>query len=137
MLKRSKQKEVILRILRSTPSHPTADWIYIRARKVMPHISLGTVYRNLRLLRDRGEIVELDFNGNASRFDSDVSDHYHFSCEECDQVFNVDGAVDKGLSKRVARKTGFKISRYQLEFYGLCSECQEVKKQKEVSVDAK
>lgn len=128
MIKRSKQKEVILRILRGTSSHPTADWVYIRARKVMPRISLGTVYRNLRLLRDRGEIAELDFNGNASRFDSDVSDHYHFSCEECDQVFNVDEVVDKGLSKRVARETGFKVSRYQLEFYGLCSECQRAEK---------
>ncbi len=91
----------------------------------MPNISLATVYRNLRQLRERGEILELDINGTSSRFDARTDDHYHFRCEKCDRVFDIDEPVDKQLDGRVAGKTGFKISYYQLEFRGLCRECQE------------
>lgn len=125
MIKRTKQKEAILRVLRSTSSHPTAAWLYDEVRKEMPNISLATVYRNLRQLRERGEILELDINGTSSRFDARTDDHYHFRCEKCDRVFDIDEPVDKQLDGRVAGKTGFKISYYQLEFRGLCRECQE------------
>lgn len=125
MIKKSKQKEVILRVLSSTTSHPTATWIYDEVRKEIPHISLGTIYRNLRLLRERGEILELDFNGTPGRFEARTDNHYHFMCQKCEKVFNVDEPIDKKLNGRVARKTGFKILYDQFEFYGLCRECQE------------
>ncbi len=125
MLKRTRQKEVILRVLRSTTSHPTADWIYDQVRKEIPHISLGTVYRNLKLLGERGEILELRFNGAPGRFDSKASNHYHFRCEKCGEISNVDEPIHEELSEQVSRKTGFKISYHWLEFRGLCVECQE------------
>ena len=106
-------------------SHPTVAWIYDEVRKEIPNISLGTVYRNLRLLRERGEILELELNGTSSRFDGKTNEHYHFRCEKCGRVFDVDEPVDKKLDGRVARKTGFKISHYYLEFLGLCRESQE------------
>ena len=125
MVKKTKQKEVILRVLRSTNSHPTATWIYAEVRKEIPNISLGTVYRNLRLLRERGGILELELSGTASRFDARTDNHVHFTCEKCGQVFDIDEPVSKKLNGRVARKTGFKISHSRLEFRGLCRECQE------------
>jgi len=124
-MKKTKQKEAILRVLRSTTSHPTADWIYAEVRKEIPNISLGTVYRNIKLLRQSGEISEIDFSGTLSRFDGNPDNHYHFRCEKCGRVFDVDEPVNKELDERVARKTGFKISHHRLEFRGLCRECQE------------
>jgi len=124
-VKKTKQKEAILRVLRSTTSHPTADWIYAEVRKEIPNISLGTVYRNIKLLRQSGEISEIDFSGTLSRFDGNPDNHYHFRCEKCGRVFDVDEPVNKELDERVARKTGFKISHHRLEFRGLCRECQE------------
>lgn len=124
MTKHTKQKETILRVLRSTNSHPTADWVYAEVRKELPNISLGTVYRNLRLLRERGEILELEFNGSSSRFDGNAHEHYHFRCEKCGHVFDIDEKVDRKLDERVVQKTGFKISNHRLEFRGLCRECQ-------------
>ena len=59
-----------------------------------------------------------------SRFDARTDNHYHFMCEKCGQVFDVDLAVSKELNGRVAQKTGFKVSHYRLEFHGLCRECQ-------------
>jgi Fur family peroxide stress response transcriptional regulator len=63
----SKQREAILRILQSTDIHPTADWIYMEVKKVIPNISLGTVYRNLNLLRDEGLIREVIIQGYCKR----------------------------------------------------------------------
>lgn len=128
MIKRTRQKEAILRVLRSTNSHPTAEWIFSEVRKEIPHISLGTVYRNLRQLREKGEILELEVNGAPGRFDANTEEHYHFRCVRCGCVCDVDEPVSKGLGKRVARKTGFKISDYRLEFRGLCKECQKSEK---------
>ena len=123
MSKRTKQKEAILSVLRSTTSHPTAHWLYAEVRKEIPNISLGTVYRNLRLLRESGEISEIDFNGTFSRFDGKPDNHYHFKCEKCSSIFDVGEPVNNEINERVARKTGFRISRHWLQFSGLCKEC--------------
>ena len=124
MHRKTKQKEAILKILKGTTSHPTADWIYEQVRKEIPNISLGTVYRNLRLLQREGVILELDLAGTLSRFDANIKNHYHFRCELCGRVFDLDEPVDKEIDKRVARKTGFKVTQHRLEFRGLCIDCQ-------------
>lgn len=106
-------------------SHPTADWIYGEVRKEIPNISQGTVYRNLRLLCKDGEILELGLCGASTRFDGRLDNHYHFRCEKCGQVFDVDEPVNEDINRRVAQKTGFKILSHRLEFRGLCGDCQE------------
>src|SRR4030066_1654253 len=108
-MRTTKQKEVILGILRGTTSHPTADWVYNEVRKEIPNISLGTVYRNLRLLCQIGEILELVLSGSLSRFDARNDNHYHFRCEKCGQVFDVDLPVDEEMDRRAAQKTGFEV----------------------------
>lgn len=123
-MRQTRQRKVILEVLRSTTSHPTADWIYIRARRKIPHISLGTVYRNLDLLTQQGEIRRLDY-GVQNRFDGNSSNHYHFSCNDCGKVFDVDEPIHKKINQRVAQKTGFDIFYHQIEFYGKCRECKE------------
>ncbi len=122
--RKTRQREAILKILRDTTSHPTADWIYSEVRKDIPNISLGTVYRNLRLLRESGEVSGIDLGGSSSRFDGNSAYHYHFRCERCGRIFDVDEPVDARINERIARKTGFKISGHWLDFRGLCKECQ-------------
>ncbi len=124
MSRKSKQREAILNFLKNTSSHPTACSIYEAVRKEIPNISLGTVYRNLRLLKQEGEILELDLAGSLSRFDSDTRCHYHFRCEKCGNIFDLDEPVDTEKNERVARKTGFEVSHHILEFRGLCRDCQ-------------
>jgi Fur family peroxide stress response transcriptional regulator len=124
VLRRSKQREAILDFLRNTSSHPTAYQIYEAVRKEIPNISLGTVYRNLKLLSSEAEILELDLAGSLSRFDGDTRSHYHFRCERCGRVFDVDEPVDLERNERVAKKTGFMVSHHILEFRGLCRDCQ-------------
>ncbi len=123
MHRKSKQKESILRVVKETNSHPTAEWIYEQVRREIPNISLGTVYRNLRLLKREGEISELSLAGTLSRFDGIVGNHYHFRCGQCGRIFDVDEPANKEIDRRVTQKTGFKVSYHILEFRGLCEDC--------------
>lgn len=119
----TKQKKVILDVLRSTHSHPTADWVYEQARKQLPDISLGTVYRNLNFLRDMGEIMELNYGSSFSRFDGNPVNHYHFACKECGKVFDINISLANEMEKDVENETGFQVESHRIEFYGSCNEC--------------
>ena len=124
MARKSKQKETIFKILQETSCHPTAEWVYEQVRQEIPRISLGTIYRNLKLLKQEGVISELDLTGTLSRFDGNAQNHYHFRCEQCGYIFDVDESVNKESDARLAQKTGFKVSHHRLEFRGLCKDCQ-------------
>ena len=125
MNRNTKQRQAILDVLRGATSHPTADQVYDEVRKVIPHISKGTVYRNLRILSETGQISELNLSGTLGRFEGRQDNHYHFRCDKCGRVFDLDEPVDRELDKRIAKKTGFNISYHQLEFRGLCRDCRQ------------
>ena len=124
MARKSRQKEAIFKVLKGATSHPTAEWVYERVRREIPNISLGTVYRDLKLLKQEGEILELGLAGTQSRFDGKAENHYHFRCLKCNHIFDVDGPVDKELDERLAQKAGFTVFEHRLEFHGLCKDCQ-------------
>ena len=121
----TKQKEAILNVLRRTDSHPTVDWIYDEVRKVIRNISKGTVYRNLKILKEDEEISELNLSGTVSRYEGNHRRHYHFRCEKCGRVFDLEEPVNKELDDRIAKNTGFKVKYHQLEFRGICKDCQQ------------
>jgi Fur family peroxide stress response transcriptional regulator len=122
--RRSKQREAIVRVLRGTKSHPTADWVYEQVRNEIPNISLGTVYRNLKMMKERGEVLELGSAGGLGRFDGNPQNHYHFRCDRCGRVYDIDEPIDRTIDERVAARTGFEVFHHRLEFRGLCIECQ-------------
>ncbi len=131
-IRKTRQRELILEILRGTDTHPTADWIYEQAKEEMPNISLGTVYRNLRMLKDSGEIIELSYDCRHSRFDGNAENHYHFVCTKCDKVVDIKGCpVDKTLDKRVEKANDIEVHYHRTEFYGLCADCKEKKQNKD------
>lgn len=125
----TRQRETILRVLRSTKSHPTADWIYDQTRKYIPNISLGTVYRNLNVLREMGEIMELNYGPELSRYDGNPVNHYHFFCQSCGRVFDLELPVQTGLEEMVKRESGHQVHGHRLEFYGICRDCLAQEKQ--------
>jgi Fur family transcriptional regulator, peroxide stress response regulator len=120
----TKQKEIILLILTGTRKHPAADRIYEQARKKVPSISKGTVYRNLAILLEEGKISELNLSGTVTRYEITRKPHYHFRCEVCGQVIDLEQPVYTVIDKKVERETGLKVSYHQLEFRGICHECQ-------------
>ena len=96
-LKYSRQRESIKEFLRSRTDHPTADTVYENLRQIYPNISLGTVYRNLSLLSDRGDILRLSCDGKTDRFDADTRPHYHFMCKQCGCVQDIDMPYQEAL----------------------------------------
>ncbi len=114
----------ILEILKGVSTHPSADWIYNEVRKKIPHISRGTVYRNLKVLEEEGAIIDLNLDGTFGRYEIRHDNHYHFLCEQCGRIIDIFEPVVTELNVRFAKKTGFKITRHRLEFHGICKDCQ-------------
>jgi len=114
------QKKIILNYLRSVKIHPSADKVYSVVRKKLPRISKGTVYRILRNLKDKGEILELPCK-ECQRYDGDISNHGHFFCRECKDVFDI--FEDFKIPKLKKIKVG-EINNYQISFYGTCKKCE-------------
>lgn len=121
----TRQRKLILEILKDTKSHPTADWIYEQLKKKIPNVSLGTVYRNLRILKEEGEIMELSYGSSYSRYDGNPKNHYHLVCIKCGAVSDVCIEVINEINKQVEKHTDGEVSYHRLEFYGKCKICKE------------
>lgn len=124
MLRKSRQREKILELLRSTDGHPTAEQIYSMLKPEMKRLSLGTVYRNLNVLVGQGLAKKLEFGSSFDRYDAVVSNHYHLVCEKCGSVYDLPMEADTGIVKLAAEKTSFIIRDHRIEFFGLCKKCQ-------------
>jgi Fe2+ or Zn2+ uptake regulation protein len=120
-------RRVVLEVVRGTDSHPTAERVHEMVRRRLPRVSLGTVYRNLRLLVAQGLVNELP--GPHARFDGNVSDHHHFTCLGCGRIADVAGTMtephSRALCLRVAAQSGLSVSHHRIDFYGRCPECRE------------
>lgn len=121
--KRSRQREKILELLQGTERHPTADWIYNELKEEFPDLSMGTVYRNLIVLIDQGLVNKIDFGSTFDRFDANVGPHYHFICEKCGAIMDLQMPVDQSLNERVNEATPFTAQRHRIEFFGICDRC--------------
>ena len=120
----TQQRRVILEALRRVRTHPTADELYAVVRKALPKISLGTVYRNLEVLRRDGQVLRLEECGGKMRFDGATGGHYHVRCLICGAVADVEiGCGGKSLSKAVKDAAGYEILDHRLEFVGRCPKC--------------
>ena len=122
-LRMTTQRKVILEELRKLNTHPSADEIYEVVRFRLPRISLGTVYRNLEVLSELGEIQKLELSGSLKRFDWNTNKHYHIRCIRCDRVEDAPIAPLNQLEDELYDATVFEIIGHNLEFTGLCPEC--------------
>lgn len=123
--KHSRQRDSILQFLMTRKDHPTADIIYMNVRQRNPSISLGTVYRNLTLLAENGEIKRLNMGDGVDHFDADASPHYHLFCEKCGGVVDLKMEdIDSVIEKAAAHFDGH-VAGHVTYFYGTCSRCME------------
>lgn len=125
-LKYSRQRESIKKYLATTTDHPTADMVYLHVKNEFPNISLGTVYRNLNLLTDLGEIVKIPAPDGGDRFDGDVRPHNHFFCTSCHKV--LDMHLEKGKLEEMMKDATKDFDQGVIEssrtvFYGKCNDC--------------
>ncbi len=126
MLKYSRQRESIKTFLMDRKDHPTADTVYMHVRQQYPNISLGTVYRNLTLLSDIGEISRLNVGDGVDRFDADTTPHQHIVCTHCGCVQDVYlPDADKFLEYADKFYDGI-LTTQTIYFRGICKDCKEL-----------
>ena len=124
IVRRSKKRDAMLKLLKGTDCHPSADWIYQQLKPEFPDLSLGTVYRNLMFFRERGEIQSVGVVKGQERFDALVKPHSHFVCDCCGAVSDLHQVkVDATLEQSVCQQYGFSVNRHELTFYGTCPDC--------------
>ena len=119
-MRNSKQRELIREIIKGRCDHPTAEMIYFSAREINPTISLGTVYRNLKLLTDEKEIVTLETEDKRLHYDGDISRHSHFICSKCGKIIDL---FKPAPVPNELEEIGVKVSGEKCVYYGSCLEC--------------
>ena len=124
MRRHSRKRDAILNCIRQSRVHPSAEWIYAQLKPEHPDLSLGTVYRNLALFRESGEVVCVATVRGADRLDACTEPPAHFICEQCGAVLDVDVPQDD-LRSDLETRYGVRVRRSELLFRGVCSACRE------------
>ena len=104
------QRALVLEAVQSLHNHPTSADVYEVVRARHPNISRATVYRNLGVLANRGEVLRVEVPNGADRYDFRNRPHYHAKCRVCGGVFDVDMPYQSDILAKVsARKKAMKI----------------------------
>jgi len=119
----TRQRKVVLDVVRSGDTHPTAAEIFEAARKALPAISFATVYNSLRYLKQAGLVREVAFGSGASRYDRETDRHDHAICSACGTLVDFDLPGTVGLIRSAARASRFKAESVHLTLVGLCPSC--------------
>ncbi|MCL1789272.1 MAG: transcriptional repressor [Oscillospiraceae bacterium] len=125
------QKQIILNAVKELNIHASAEQVYEYIIKTHPTISKTTVYRNMKQLADSGKLLNIGIHHGATHYDHNCREHYHFICDDCQKIFDVDNFpfVFSEIRNKIESMGGFKISNCQLSFTGLCPICKHCTKE--------
>ena len=119
----TKQREVVLKVIRDAREHLTANEVFVNAKALLPSISFATVYNSLRYLKEAGHIAEIQFGNGASRFDRMTSRHDHAICTKCGTLVDIEMEHPQELVNMAAAYSNFKPESLEFTLRGLCPEC--------------
>ena len=120
------QREHVYQVLLQKRNHPTAEEVFIRAKRQMPEISHATVYNCLGALVRCGLVRQVQLDRGATRFCPNMREHGHFYCNGCDAVFDVD--LPESPKPRIVLPHGFKAEHFEVAIHGVCPDCAKKKK---------
>jgi Fur family peroxide stress response transcriptional regulator len=118
----TRQLAAVFDVLAASHDHPTADRIFRRVRRALPHVSLGTVYRNLDKLREQGRLRVVRLEGGLAHYDAVTEAHDHFVCETCGAVVDLPGSR-RALDVAPLRAAGYDVHWHTTALYGVCKSC--------------
>jgi Fur family peroxide stress response transcriptional regulator len=119
------QRQHVYEVISQKRDHPTAEEVFIRAKQVMPDISMATVYNCLDALVQCGLVRHVHLNRGASRYCPNMREHCHFYCDACGGVFDIDLPAEQSALRM---PQGFKASHYEIAIHGDCPACGSKKK---------
>ncbi len=133
--RRTQAREALIELLSRTKGHLSAEEIFWELKKVLPGVGLATVYRTLDLLTEIGLIKRYDFKDGKARYEfihNDNAEHYHLICKNCGKIIDYELTPEedplKDFKNSIQKKLNFKIESSDLQFYGLCENCQKLGK---------
>ena len=116
------QRQHVYDVLMEKKTHPTAEEVFIRAKKGMPDISMATVYNCLDALVSCHLVRQVNQDRTATRYCSNMREHHHFYCEDCGGAYDID-LVPSAPPIEVPLPKGFKPTQFEVNVRGLCPEC--------------
>jgi len=119
----TKQRETVLRVIRESDKHLTANEVFDDARGLLPGISFATVYNSLSYLKKEGLIGEIKLGTNANLYDRKLTRHDHAICNNCGMLVDLELSIPKKLLEEAANRSKFKPDTIELTLRGLCPEC--------------
>ncbi len=119
----TKQREVVLQVIRDADQHMTANEVFFAAKALLPTISFATVYNSLRYLKEAGHIAEIQFGNGASRFDRMTTRHDHALCTKCGTLVDIEMELPAELLSMATNISKFKTESIELTLRGVCPEC--------------
>ena len=122
-LRHSHQRDMIYNYLLSTKEHPSAEMIYEDLKKIEPTLSLGTVYRNLKLLEDLGSVRRVTTLNNVERYDAFTEDHMHFVCDSCGSVLDLPEFDESIIKKSLETQFDGEVKWVKIIVGGVCCNC--------------
>jgi Fur family transcriptional regulator, peroxide stress response regulator len=122
-MRRTRQRDAILRVLTETTEHPTAQAVYETVRADLPNVGMATVYRLLKALEDEGAVASMLVDGGPRRYDGRPGGHQHIVCTRCGCVVDIPELVTDHAGAEVERWTGFVVDSLSVQWRGVCPEC--------------
>lgn len=123
----SKQRQAILNMVLNSDNHPTADYIYSKLKIDYPNLSLGTVYRNLSFLSEKGLIKKISIPHLSDMFDHNLNPHAHVVCSNCGEVHDIDTSSIDDIVFNISTDSNISITSYNITFDGVCHKCKREK----------
>lgn len=114
----SSKRELIYSTLCSTKTHPSAKWVYEQLKEDHPDLSLGTVYRNIALFKEKGMAIPVANILGEERLDGDTSPHAHLVCKTCGRIEDIEMPA---LTLKNGK--GFETDYITVTYFGICKEC--------------
>ena len=122
MIRQTKQRQAILEVIERSHDHPTAAQVYERVQRILPGVGYATVYRNLGALAADDLVQEIRL-GEVTQYDRRTDRHDHAVCSRCGKLQDLTVTLSPEAIKGAIEQSGFEVSGYHTEFWGLCSDC--------------
>ena len=122
-LKLTPQRLMIFKILEDNISHPSAEEVFKRVKKIYPTVSFTTIYKTLETLRDLGEIKELVIDEDRKHYDPNTKPHHHIICKVCKKINDVFEDFSPHIKLPDSMGSEFDVSGFQISFHGKCRNC--------------
>ena len=118
------QKDLVRNAVCEMKRHVTANEVYEFVKEFCPTIGKGTVYRNLDILVEEGDLRKVEVPDGPNRFDLTLKNHYHVRCVNCGEISDVDMDEILGLLEKIHDTHGTDFLEYDILFKGICPKCQ-------------